>query len=53
MKNLLRVKTLSSFVGYFISSFNPQILKTTLDDDDDDDDDDELFLWSGWPTKSV
>ena len=22
-------------------------------DDDDDDDDDELFLWYGWPTKSV
>ena len=22
-------------------------------DDDDDDDDDELFLWHGWPTKSV
>ena len=21
--------------------------------DDDDDDDDELFLWYGWPTKSV
>ena len=47
MKNLMRIKTLCSFVGYFVSSFNPQILKTTLDnnDDDDDDNDDELFLW--------
>ena len=23
------------------------------DDDDDDNDDDEMFLWYGWPTKSV
>ena len=27
--------------------------KSDDDDDDDDNDDDEMFLWYGWPTKSV